>query len=83
MIQRALVVLAACAVALTLGVTAQAQQRRASAKDAIHVPEMRIVLRPRAIVSIEIARVESRFASVEFREPFSTRVEQAAYKEPF
>ena len=82
MIQRALV-LAVFGVALTLAASSRADPRRTPTKGAIQVPDVVITARPRAIVSIDIARMRHEIASVQLREPFTTRVESAAYKEPF
>ncbi|MBI5537585.1 MAG: hypothetical protein HY898_32985 [Deltaproteobacteria bacterium] len=81
MIQRALV-FAAIGVALTLAATSQAEERRKPTKGPIEV-KMVITVRPRAIVSIDVARVKPELASVQFQEAFASRVETAAYKEPF
>ena len=82
MIQRVLV-FAAFGIALTVAASSQADPRRTPTKGPIVVPDMVITLRPRAIVSIDLARIRPEIASAQFREAFTTRVESAAYKEPF
>lgn len=82
MIQRALVFVA-IGVALTLASSAGAQERRKPTKGAVELPGIVITARPRAIVAIDVQRIRPEIATVQIREAFSTRVESAAYKEPF
>jgi hypothetical protein len=85
MIQRTIVVLAALGIALTLTAASRAEDKSHKPKanhSAVMLPEIKIVGQ-RTFAAVDVARIEPKLASAKFYEGFTTRVEDAAYREPF
>jgi len=60
---------------------AEAQNKRAPAKNVILLPGVQIT--GHAAMAVEVARIPAVMARAEFKRPVLSKVEDAAYKEPF
>lgn len=71
------------AAAITLGVasSAGAQGTRSPSKNPIYLPEVQIT--GRAGMAVEVARIPPTLARAQSKRPLLTKLEEAAYKEPF